>query len=86
MVVLGKHYTLKNWKGKRRNPDGFTDLGEISVIEYAATKDHLDGKPTLYYHRMGEDGGEKPHAVVNGEGLLLIEGGDYTITSRGIEN
>lgn len=85
MFVTGTAYKITA-KGKRRNPDGFEDLGEITHIEYAATKAHLDGYPVTYVHAMGEEGGEKPHAIVNSDGHLLIEGGDYTITSRGIEN
>jgi uncharacterized C2H2 Zn-finger protein len=87
MFVLGKGYTLNHLPGKKRNPDGFVDLGEITTIEYEATKAHLgDTAPVTYYHHMGEEGGAKPHALVNDEGLLLIDGGDYTITSAGIIN
>lgn len=85
MFVTGTAYKITA-KGKRRNPDGFEDLGEITHIEYAATKTHLDGYPVTYVHELGEEGGAKPHAIVNSDGHLLIEGGDYTITSRGIEN
>ncbi len=85
MFITGNGYKITA-KGKKRNPDGFEDLGEITHIEYVATKAHLDGYPVTYVHAMGEEGGAKPHAVVNSDGLLLIEGGDYTITSRGIEN
>lgn len=85
MYVLGKGYKL-NLKGKRHNPTGFEDLGAIESIEYEATKTHLDGVPTIYVHKMGEEGGAKPHLLVNDEGLAIISGGDYTITERGIEN
>ena len=85
MHVAGKGYRIAA-KGKRRNPDGLQDLGVIESIEYVATKSHLDGEPTIYVHKMGEEGGEKPHLLVNDEGLALIDGGDYTITERGIEN
>lgn len=84
MVVLGKKYRFKM---KRRNPEGLEDLGEITQIEYIETKQQFgDQEPVIYYHKLGEEGGERPHAVINEEGLLLIEGGDYTITPEGIRD
>lgn len=84
MFVLGREYTLKHLK---KNPDGFEDLGEVTRIEYEATKTHLgDETPVTYFHKLGEEGGEKPHAVINEENLLLLEGGDYYITPEGIRD
>lgn len=85
MYVLGRGYKL-NLKGKRHNPTGFEDLGQIDAIEYEATKSHLDGVPTIYVHKMGEEGGARPHLLVNEEGLAIISGGEYSIDERGIIN
>lgn len=87
MFVLGKGYTLSHVKGRRRNPDGFEDLGEITRLEYEATKTHLgDAQPVTYFHKMGEEGGARPHAVVNDEGLLIIDGGSQYIDQAGIHD
>lgn len=63
------------------------DFGPIVEIEYIAKKPHL-GYPetTEFFHKMGEETGVKPHLVTDREGALLIKGGDYYITERGIEN
>lgn len=85
MVVLGKGYKLH--QVRRANPEGLEDLGEITQIEYIETKHQFgDTEPVTYFHKLGEEGGERPHAVINDEGLLLIEGGDYTITPEGIRD
>lgn len=68
-------------------PEKGRDLGPITEIEYIAQKPHL-GYPdtTEFFHEFGERGGEKPHLVTDAEGALWIEGGDYFITERGVEN
>jgi hypothetical protein len=84
MFVLGKQYKLNL---PRRNPTGMEDLGEITKLEYEAQKVHLgDTQTVTYFHRMGEEGGKKPHCLVNSEGLIVISGGDYTIGAEGIRN
>lgn len=84
MFVLGKQYKLTL---PRRNPTGMEDLGEITKLEYEAQKVHLgDSQTVTYFHRMGEEGGEKPHCLVNSEGLIVISGGDYSIGPEGIRN
>lgn len=84
MYVLGKGYTLRHLK---RNPAGHEDLGEITEIQYQVRKDHLNDKgEVIYWHPMGEEGGKRPHAVINEEGLLLIQGGDYWIDKDGIHD
>lgn len=84
MFVLGKNYRLKR---ARKNSATMEDLGEITRLEYEAQKVHLgDTQTVTYFHQMGEEGGAKPHCLVNSEGLIVISGGDYTITERGIEN
>lgn len=63
------------------------DLGEVKEIEYLEAKPHL-GYPrkTIWFHHMGEEGGARPTLHVNHKGELKFRGGDYRITSRGIEN
>lgn len=84
MFVLGKGYKLAL---PRKNPTGMEDLGPITRIEYEAEKVHLGDKGNvIYFHRMGEEGGKKPHCLVNSEGLIIISGGDYSIGAEGIRN
>lgn len=84
MFVLGKQYKLTL---PRRNPSGMEDLGEITRLEYECQKAHLgDTQTVTYFHPMGEEGGRKPHCLVNSEGLIVISGGDYSIGPEGIRN
>lgn len=62
------------------------DLGEVEMIEYAESKPHLGYGKTIWFHKLGEEGGRKPTLHANGKGELRFKGGDYRITSRGIEN
>lgn len=63
------------------------DLGEVKEIEYMEAKPHLGyPKKTIWFHHMGEEGGARPTLHVNHKGELKFKGGDYRITSRGIEN
>lgn len=76
LYVLGKNYRLTPSQG-----------GVITRIEYVAKKDHLgDRVQTIYYHRAGEETGERPRLVVNEDGHALIKGGAYWIDSAGIHN
>jgi len=62
------------------------DLGEVKEIEYLEAKPHLGYPKTIWFHHMGEEGGARPHLHVTKKGELKFKGGDYRITSRGIEN
>ena len=70
----------------RANPAG-EHVGEIEQIEYETKKPHL-GQPqqTIYYHRLGEEGGQRPRLVIDREGLIKIHGGDYRIEADGIHD
>jgi hypothetical protein len=70
----------------RANPTG-EHVGEIEQIEYETKKPHL-GQPqqTIYYHRLGEEGGKRPRLVIDREGLIKIYGGDYRIEADGIHD
>jgi hypothetical protein len=70
----------------RANPAG-EPVGEIEQIEYETKKPHL-GQPqqTIYYHRLGEEGGKRPRLVIDREGLIKIHGGDYRIEADGIHD
>lgn len=70
----------------RANPAG-EDCGEIDLIEYQTRKPHLGHhKETIYYHKLGEDTGERPTLQITPEGELVIHGGAYRIESDGIHN
>lgn len=63
------------------------DFGEVSQIEYQAIKPHLGHpSPTIFFHKMGEEGGKRPHLVSDGQGGLKFKGGDYTIGAEGIRD
>lgn len=70
----------------RANPSG-EHVGEIEQIEYETRKPHL-GQPqqTIYYHRLGEEGGRRPRLAIDREGLIKIHGGDYRIEADGIHD
>lgn len=62
-------------------------LGEIKVIEYDEAKPHLGEHRTVrWFHKMGEDTGERPTLYADGKGGLKIRGGAYRIEARGIVN
>lgn len=62
-------------------------LGEVKRLEYEESKPHLGHpNPTIWFHKMGEETGERPTLYSDGKGGLKFRGGRYRITSRGIEN
>lgn len=70
----------------RANPAGEA-LGEIERIEYETSKPHLgQTQPTIYFHDMGEETGERPTLKIDSEGLIKITGGAYRIEADGIHN
>lgn len=62
-------------------------FGKVSQIEYQDVKKHLGiGKQTIFWHRVGEENGVKPKLYADGKGGLVFKGGDYRLTTRGLEN
>lgn len=62
-------------------------FGEIREIEYEAIKPHLGhARPTIFFHKMAEEGGKRPELRADGAGGLKIQGGSYYITPEGIRN
>ena len=66
------------------NPPGEVDYGEILSVVYRADKPHIETGVFDYKHHFGEDGGRRPHLIVDAEGYPKIEGGDYKIDADGI--
>jgi hypothetical protein len=67
--------------------DGAKNFGEVKEIEYQESKPHLGyTKKIIWFHHMGEEGGRRPELISNSKGELKFKGGDYRITTRGIEN
>jgi hypothetical protein len=67
--------------------DGARNFGEVREIEYQESKPHLGyTKKIIWFHHMGEEGGRRPELISNSKGELRFKGGDYRITTRGIEN
>ena len=70
----------------RANPAG-EECGEIERIEYETSKPHLgQDKPAIYFHELGEETGERPSLIIDGDGLIRIKGGEYWIEADGIHN
>lgn len=62
-------------------------LGQVKRLEYEESKPHLGyPNPVVWFHRMGEETGERPTLHADGKGGLKFRGGRYRIESRGIVN
>lgn len=71
---------------KARKGEGL-DVGEVTHICYETAKAHIgDGKTFEYVHEFGEDGGRRPHLIIDHEGMPILRGGDYKIRAEGIVN
>ena len=61
------------------------NLGEVKEIEYQEAKPHLGHKKqTIFFHKMGEEGGRRPVLIADGKGGLKLRGGSYRIEREGI--
>lgn len=71
---------------KARKGEGL-DVGEVSHICYETAKAHIgNGKTFEYVHEFGEEGGRRPHLIIDHEGMPILRGGDYKIRAEGIVN
>lgn len=61
--------------------------GRVKQVEYQTRKPQL-GHPrqTIFFHRLGEEGGQKPKLYSDGKGGLIFKGGSYYITPEGIRD
>jgi len=94
-TATGKTYLCADTRGKLHlgtTGERLTDaprgeVGTIKLVEYLQRKPHL-GFPekTIFFHKAGEETGEKPTLYSDGKGGLLIRGGAYSITPEGIRN
>lgn len=73
------HHAANDYPRITGNP-----IGELTHVIYACEKQG-DGY-SFYIHKMGEEGGKRPHLVVDGQGRCWIVGGDYTVEEGGITN
>jgi hypothetical protein len=63
-------------------------IGELRHVIYACPKGtgkDADGY-SFYIHEMGEEGGVRPGVVVDAKGRCWLVGGDYYVTTAGINN
>lgn len=80
--IVGDHAPLFETKAKRG--EGL-DVGEITHICYETAKAHIgEGKTYEYVHEFGEEGGKRPHLIIDHEGMPILRGGDYKIKAEGI--
>lgn len=71
----------------KAKPGTVNDFGEIEKICYLTAKQHIgNSELTEYVHSFGEDGGKRPHLLVDHEGMPILRGGDYKIRAEGIVN
>lgn len=60
------------------------NFGEVIQVEYETAKPSLGYKnKTIFFHKMGEEGGRRPTLSADKEGLRF-RGGSYKITRQGI--
>jgi hypothetical protein len=65
----------------------FIDLGSCMEVQYLARKVHISPDPTDYYHKFGEETGDRPRLMYSRlQRQVFFVGGAYRVTSRGIEN
>lgn len=70
---------------KAKTKGSALDFGEVDAICYMTAKRHIgNGKRFEYVHAFGEEGGRKPHLLVDYEGMPILKGGDYKVEDRGI--
>jgi len=79
-----KKLHVVNVKAAVPNPPGEVDYGEILSVTYRADKPHIEEGVFDYVHKFGEEGGTRPHLVVDAEGYPKLEGGSYDITADGL--
>ncbi len=81
--ITGKHALFAT---KAKKGEGL-DMGEVSHICYRTAKAHIENAETVeYVHEFGEDGGKRPHLIIDHEGMPILRGGDYKIRAEGIIN
>lgn len=68
-----------------RLPKDHLMVGELAKLTYHTSKAFHNFEPTDYYHRMGEEGGQRPaiHYDVLNKALYLT-GGTYQVRPEGI--
>lgn len=82
--IVSKRAPVFSTKAK---PGEGLDVGEITQICYETAKSHIgEGKRFEYVHEFGEDGGKRPHLIIDHEGMPILHGGDYKIRAEGIVN
>jgi hypothetical protein len=83
VIGLKKRFAMP----RELNPSVPHDYGEVHTVVYEAKKPHLYGHDRMitFYHDLGEEGGRRPHLILE-NGLLKLRGGDYTIEREGIRN
>lgn len=65
---------------------GAQSFGQVKKLEYETAKPHLyPGQGTIqFWHKMGEESGNRPTLYADGKGGLKFRGGSYKITREGI--
>jgi hypothetical protein len=64
-------------------------FGPLTRLEYTAKKPHLNKgsmRDQGYWHQLGEEDGNRPILKTDGEGCLVISGGNYRTEPDGIAN
>lgn len=77
----GRHGKRDDYPNVRVQP-----LGVLYFVSYFTLKEDEgdEPSPSIYIHRMGEEGGVEPILAVDRQGHLWIAGGSYTVPVGGI--
>ena len=80
-IAGGRHAKRDDYPDVRVQP-----LGVLYYASYFTLKEDEEGEPdpSIYIHRMGEEGGIEPILAVSSDGNLWICGGSYTVPVGGI--
>ena len=79
------HFATKSGVPMTSLPAG--PIGKVKRIDYGPVhKTQFYDGPEEFKHNFGEENGKRPTLYSDGKGGLLLKGGDYYITYRGIQN
>lgn len=85
-IIAGNQNVTPLLKGLRAS-DVLVDLGELVQVEYQTRKRMDKFQPVVYYHKLGEETGERPRLLFDRERKhLYIVGGNYKVKPEGITN
>jgi len=87
LYILGGTYNVDAAELGADGDKDLLDLGNVYLIEYFTQKRFDRFEPINYFHHFGEKSHVQPRLLFDRiHNLLSLAGGEYKVTSRGIEN